>query len=733
MKDWNIKEDKAQNAIYLKEDNGGKGRFFRARFLQAGLVKYSFGVCLLKKETIDKFVYKFVGCPVVIDHKDVSDKNAKDLRVGVISKVEFEQFDGWYWCEGVIFDQEAIDLVNNGYNVSCQYEITQYATNDRKELHNGNEYDKEILDGAPEHLAIVKNPRYESAMIAVNAIDVNADEDFSENLEWEEDDKTAQNSTDFVAEFKNTLYTVLAEGITNRLGELIASNEERWITVHPHGDDSEDYRRLKLQDGESPKEAIDRVFKKDDKGKDKKEKSEAELKAEKKQLYQDILKAKKEGRKEDHHKMLERYREIERLLKGEEKNKKNEDKQTENKPQEKSKHFEKYNKIADEANKLEKIWRDKGEEQRKLIDNNAEYQRLEKEEEKLKDERSKLNYSTDKARWHQLSQEINDIYGLKENIRKDISSKIGIREAQEAYFNKSEELTNEKVEIIKNSSEKIAERLKDNTKTDKILKELSSLSKEEYLNYKNQEIEYRKQYDALSEKLVKYSYGTPEYDSARKEKSEMYDKYLKAKGSASKIHYDFAVKVGKILQVKNGVKLSTEVSSSKMNDVVEKLHNCFDGVVPSTVFNNATMNVRANGGRAYQQGQSIHISSNEKMGTAIHETMHHIEENSAEVLINSLSFAKYRTGEERQRSLKNLTGLSYKANEVCKPDKFFNPYCGKLYNFGGGRNQTFEKGTASEIMSMGVQRIFEDPLNFAKDDREYFNFVLMNLRGELWD
>lgn len=226
MKDWNIKEDKAQNAIYLKEDNGGKGRFFRARFLQAGLVKYSFGVCLLKKETIDKFVYKFVGCPVVIDHKDVSDKNAKDLRVGVISKVEFEQFDGWYWCEGVIFDQEAIDLVNNGYNVSCQYEITQYATNDRKELHNGNEYDKEILDGAPEHLAIVKNPRYESAMIAVNAID------------------------------------------------LTASNEEKWITIKPHGEDSEDYRRLKLEDGETPKEAIDRVYKKEDKSNKEKENTE---------------------------------------------------------------------------------------------------------------------------------------------------------------------------------------------------------------------------------------------------------------------------------------------------------------------------------------------------------------------------------------------------------------------------------------------------------------------------
>lgn len=40
-------------------------------------------------------------------------------------------------------------------------------------------------------------------------------------------------------------------------------NEERWITIKPHGDDSEDYRRLKLEDGETPKEAIDRIYKKD--------------------------------------------------------------------------------------------------------------------------------------------------------------------------------------------------------------------------------------------------------------------------------------------------------------------------------------------------------------------------------------------------------------------------------------------------------------------------------------
>ena len=32
----------AINSIYLNEDTGGKGRFFKSRFLQAGLVKYQF-------------------------------------------------------------------------------------------------------------------------------------------------------------------------------------------------------------------------------------------------------------------------------------------------------------------------------------------------------------------------------------------------------------------------------------------------------------------------------------------------------------------------------------------------------------------------------------------------------------------------------------------------------------------------------------------------------------------
>lgn len=171
---------KASNATFLDDNTGGKGKYFNARILQAGLVKYSFGVCLLEKDTIDKFIYNFVGCPVIIDHKDVTNENAKEERVGVISRVWFSEADGWFWVEGIIFDEKAISLINDGYNVSCQYEISEYANNVGNKLHNGNPFDKVILNGKPEHLAIVKNPRYENAMIAVNALEI------AQNKEWDE-------------------------------------------------------------------------------------------------------------------------------------------------------------------------------------------------------------------------------------------------------------------------------------------------------------------------------------------------------------------------------------------------------------------------------------------------------------------------------------------------------------------------------------------------------------------
>ncbi len=170
---WRIK---AVNAIFLDDQHRQEGRPFKSRFLQAGLVKYDFGVCLLKKETIDKFVNTFIECPVIINHKDNITSN--DV-VGTIKNIWFSAEDGWFWCDGLITDNEAIKLIEDGYNVSCQYRITDYIENTEGKFHNANPYDKEILDGVFEHLAIVENPRYEDAFIAVNAY-IACNKDFKE-------------------------------------------------------------------------------------------------------------------------------------------------------------------------------------------------------------------------------------------------------------------------------------------------------------------------------------------------------------------------------------------------------------------------------------------------------------------------------------------------------------------------------------------------------------------------
>lgn len=159
-----------ETTFTLDGERNGKGRHFTSRFLESGIASYKNEgglVYLLKKETIDKFSNSFVGCPVIIKHADVTDDNVKDLSVGVISRVWFNSDDGWFYCEGVITDKQAEDLISQGWSVSCGYYVT-----DKDEgggVWHDIAYDAEILNGNGEHLAIVPNPRYRDATILLNS------------------------------------------------------------------------------------------------------------------------------------------------------------------------------------------------------------------------------------------------------------------------------------------------------------------------------------------------------------------------------------------------------------------------------------------------------------------------------------------------------------------------------------------------------------------------------------
>ena len=39
---------------------------------------------------------------------------------------------------------------------------------------------------------------------------------------------------------------------------ILAENADKWITIHPHGEESDDYRRLLIKDGETVEDAMHR-------------------------------------------------------------------------------------------------------------------------------------------------------------------------------------------------------------------------------------------------------------------------------------------------------------------------------------------------------------------------------------------------------------------------------------------------------------------------------------------
>ena len=109
-----------------------------------------------------------VGVPVIINHKDLNKDNADDERVGVVNSVWYDNKDGWYWCDGIIWDETAQNLITDqNWSVSCSYDVK--TANDEGGSENNIKYDMEFLDGVFTHLALVDNPRYERANIVFNS------------------------------------------------------------------------------------------------------------------------------------------------------------------------------------------------------------------------------------------------------------------------------------------------------------------------------------------------------------------------------------------------------------------------------------------------------------------------------------------------------------------------------------------------------------------------------------
>jgi SPP1 gp7 family putative phage head morphogenesis protein len=134
--------------------------------------------------------------------------------------------------------------------------------------------------------------------------------------------------------------------------------------------------------------------------------------------------------------------------------------------------------------------------------------------------------------------------------------------------------------------------------------------------------------------------------------------------------------------------------------------------------------------RAYAQGAggTIHFGKYEKdAGVVVHESAHVMHWNNKEVADLIHEFYEQRTKGE---------AMSKYMGEDTKPDHFYNKYVGRVYGWESSNLHLYKKFNrvthgfmGQEVLSMGMQAMYTDPLKFYRDDKEHFLLTYAIMHG----
>lgn len=132
-------------------------------------------------------------------------------------------------------------------------------------------------------------------------------------------------------------------------------------------------------------------------------------------------------------------------------------------------------------------------------------------------------------------------------------------------------------------------------------------------------------------------------------------------------------------------------------------------------------------GRAAASNGDIFINGKVSNSTIIHELGHTIEyRRGAAYRTKRLAFFNDRTKDDEIEKLADLhKGSGYRKDEVVKKDKWQSAYTGKVYSFDS------DISSSSELISMGIQQLYESPKRMIDNDPEFFDFIVSYLRGSI--
>ena len=130
--------------------------------------------------------------------------------------------------------------------------------------------------------------------------------------------------------------------------------------------------------------------------------------------------------------------------------------------------------------------------------------------------------------------------------------------------------------------------------------------------------------------------------------------------------------------------------------------------------------------RAFAGTQTINLPKQANTTTVVHELGHYIEEVNSQVGDAAKEYLKARTN-----NLKKVEVIpGYEEDEKYAIDDWTDPYMGKVYASPGKiAGQAYGEIDYTEIMSMGLQQMYADPIFFARKDPRSFSFIINTLRG----
>lgn len=115
------------------------------------------------EQTIKNMDASFRGRPVYVQHvAEVDLENIQAEADGYVVRSFFNKSDGKHWVEFLVVSDQGHEAVRSGWKLSNAYVPQEMSSGG---MWHGLQYDKEVVSGKYDHLAIVPNPRYEDSII----------------------------------------------------------------------------------------------------------------------------------------------------------------------------------------------------------------------------------------------------------------------------------------------------------------------------------------------------------------------------------------------------------------------------------------------------------------------------------------------------------------------------------------------------------------------------------------